>query len=67
MMASATAELKDMLRVNNAITLKIAAVRCQKEGAGNRWRLRAILAAGADFVIAAKLDPSNRPYWTSTL
>lgn len=51
---------KDMLRVNGSITLKIAAVRCQKEGAGNRWRLRASLAAGADFAIAAKLDPSNR-------
>jgi hypothetical protein len=49
-----------MLLVNDSITLKIAAVRCQKEGAGNRWRLRASLAAGADFTIAAKLDPSNR-------
>jgi DNA invertase Pin-like site-specific DNA recombinase len=51
---------KDMLRVNDTITLKIAAVRCQEEGAGNRWRLRASLAAGADFVIAAKLAPNNR-------
>lgn len=51
---------KDMLRVNDVITLKIAAVRCQKEGAGNRWRLRASLLTGADFVIAAKLAPDNR-------
>ena len=51
---------KDMLMVNSAITLKITAVRCQKEGASNRWRFRASLADGADFVIAAKLDSSNR-------
>lgn len=54
------AEGIDMLRVNDSITLKIAAVRCQKEGAGNRWRLRASLAAGADFAIVAKLDEANR-------
>ena len=51
---------RDMLRVNGALTLKLAAVRCQKEGAGNRWRLRASLAAGADFAIVAKLDGANR-------
>lgn len=51
---------RDMLRVNGAITLKLAAVRCQKEGTGNRWRLRSSLAAGADFAIAAKLDEANR-------
>jgi hypothetical protein len=28
-----------MLRVNDAIALKITAARCQNEGAGNRWRL----------------------------
>lgn len=46
--------------MNDGITLKIAAVRCQKEGAGNRWRLRASLAAGADFAIVAKLGEANR-------
>lgn len=58
--AATVAAGKDMLRVNDSITLKIAAVRCQKEGAGNRWRLRTSLAGGADFTIAAKLDTSNR-------
>lgn len=57
---AASIEGRDMLRVNDAITLKIAAVRCQSEGAGKRWRLRSSLAAGADFAIVAKLDESNR-------
>lgn len=49
------------LRVNGAVTVKIMAVRCQREGRGLlRWRLRLCQAANVDFVIAAQMDETNR-------
>ncbi len=50
-----------MLIVNDSLTLKIMAIRCQREGEKQlRWRVRLALTAGADFTIAAQLDEYNR-------
>jgi DNA invertase Pin-like site-specific DNA recombinase len=54
------AEGQDRLLVNDQLLVKIMAVRCQHEGAGYRWRLRTRLATGAEFVIAAQMNTTNR-------
>lgn len=49
------------LTLHGAGSLTIMAVRCQREaGAAPRWRLGMHRADGADFIIAAQMDESNR-------
>ena len=50
----------DTIRVNGILTVKVMAVRCQREARHERWRLRIGLAAGSDFIIAAQMDRANR-------
>jgi hypothetical protein len=57
---TALADGQDRLLINGSLLVKVMAVRCQSEGAGYRWRLRTSLAVGADFVIAAQMDQTNR-------
>lgn len=50
------------LRINGLLTLSIRVIRCGHEMPHNyyRWRLPASMAEGADFVLAAQLDKTNR-------
>lgn len=50
------------LRINDVVTVSVRVIRCGHEMPYNyyRWRMPATMADGADFVLAAQLDRTNR-------